>query len=413
MRSVEDEDFSQFLLQVGDGLQRTFNGDFIQLPQSMVIPWEGEQSLYQLIDSVFPNMIEHVNDANYMVGRAIITPKNVDVDKINEKLIDLFPGEEKVYSSWDSVDGDRNNLYQEEFLNSLSPSGLPPHKLTLKRGCPIMLLRNVAPELGLCNGTRLICRNLGRNFIDAEIITGPHKGTSSFVTRFYVPAAATCIQELDEQMVAWYMWKESQLQNPPIRPSKMQILSPGKKAHLRKKKRTSQSTAAYLAILSPYGQYSSTNPCLVLAFLSIYNSYPFAFRLPYRFSIEHSIYTNKAKTRDGEIEAYILSLALPHLVLCSITRTSSSKNYSKLVFDIYIYIDDDTDATGSRAQITPHRRALNLKDNSKRLLIGSVAPTCTYNECRGCKYKCRAEQVPVEGNDPINSAYHYKCVCHR
>ncbi|KAM7501629.1 hypothetical protein LguiB_000533 [Lonicera macranthoides] len=41
-------------------------------------------------------------------------------------------------------------------------------------------------------------------------------------------------------------------------------------------------------------------------------------------------------------------------------------------------------------------------------MIGSVAPICTYNECRGCKYKCRAEQVPVEGNDPMNSAYHYK-----
>ncbi|KAB2634335.1 EPIDERMAL PATTERNING FACTOR-like protein 9 [Pyrus ussuriensis x Pyrus communis] len=48
----------------------------------------------------------------------------------------------------------------------------------------------------------------------------------------------------------------------------------------------------------------------------------------------------------------------------------------------------------------------------RRLMIGSTAPTCTYNECRGCKYKCRAEQVPVEGNDPINSAYHYRCVCH-
>ncbi|KAL3604660.1 hypothetical protein D5086_005519 [Populus alba] len=51
--------------------------------------------------------------------------------------------------------------------------------------------------------------------------------------------------------------------------------------------------------------------------------------------------------------------------------------------------------------------------SSKRLMIGSTAPTCTYNECRGCKYKCRAEQVPVEGNDPIHSAYHYKCICHR
>ncbi|KAL0389908.1 UNVERIFIED_CONTAM: EPIDERMAL PATTERNING FACTOR-like protein 9 [Sesamum calycinum] len=83
------------------------------------------------------------------------------------------------------------------------------------------------------------------------------------------------------------------------------------------------------------------------------------------------------------------------------------------------------DATGSRAQILFHNqsgghhrisseeREINLKDVSKRVLIGSVAPTCTYNECRGCKYKCRAEQVPVEGNDPINSPYHYKCVCHR
>ncbi|XP_058739528.1 EPIDERMAL PATTERNING FACTOR-like protein 9 [Vicia villosa] len=69
----------------------------------------------------------------------------------------------------------------------------------------------------------------------------------------------------------------------------------------------------------------------------------------------------------------------------------------------------------------PHRES-NLKGskneawktrNSRRLMIGSTAPTCTYNECRGCRYKCRAEQVPVEGNDPINSPYHYRCVCHR
>nr|DAD43507.1 TPA_asm: hypothetical protein HUJ06_001737 [Nelumbo nucifera] len=51
--------------------------------------------------------------------------------------------------------------------------------------------------------------------------------------------------------------------------------------------------------------------------------------------------------------------------------------------------------------------------NSRRLMIGSTAPVCTYNECRGCKFKCRAEQIPVDANDPINSAYHYRCVCHR
>lgn len=87
---------------------------------------------------------------------------------------------------------------------------------------------------------------------------------------------------------------------------------------------------------------------------------------------------------------------------------------------------------GSRTQVgvlythrvmhfTPSEKKLPLQGfgeqwknkNSRRVMIGSTAPTCTYNECRGCKYKCRAEQVPVEGNDPINSAYHYRCVCHR
>ncbi|KAF5726554.1 EPIDERMAL PATTERNING FACTOR-like protein 9 [Tripterygium wilfordii] len=58
-------------------------------------------------------------------------------------------------------------------------------------------------------------------------------------------------------------------------------------------------------------------------------------------------------------------------------------------------------------------RGADMKRNSRRVMIGSTAPTCTYNECRGCKYKCTAEQVPVEGNDPINSPYHYRCVCHR
>ncbi|XP_073046401.1 uncharacterized protein [Primulina eburnea] len=183
MRSAQDIEFSQFLLRVGDGLQHTVNRDFIKLPDSIIIPWEGEQSIQMLIDSVFPNMINHVNDEKYMVDRAIITPKNVDVDNINQMLILKFPGEEKEYTSWDSVEDDNHNLFQEEFLNSLSPSGLPPHKIILKVGSPVMLLRNVAPELGLCNGTRLICRILGRNFIDAEIITGPHKGNRYFLHR--------------------------------------------------------------------------------------------------------------------------------------------------------------------------------------------------------------------------------------
>ena len=46
------------------------------------------------------------------------------------------------------------------------------------------------------------------------------------------------------------------------------------------------------------------------------------------------------------------------------------------------------------------------------MLIGSRAPTCTYNECRGCSHRCSVQEVPIDASDPINSAYHYKCICH-
>ncbi|KAL0927908.1 hypothetical protein M5K25_002131 [Dendrobium thyrsiflorum] len=63
------------------------------------------------------------------------------------------------------------------------------------------------------------------------------------------------------------------------------------------------------------------------------------------------------------------------------------------------------------------RSSWELKEKSsggaRRLLIGSIAPHCTYNECRGCRFKCQAEQVPVDANDPMNTAYRYLCVCHR
>ncbi|KAA8550552.1 hypothetical protein F0562_002236 [Nyssa sinensis] len=94
---------------------------------------------------------------------------------------------------------------------------------------------------------------------------------------------------------------------------------------------------------------------------------------------------------------------------CVIQGVAGSKTLSTVLHHQRVY-DSSQSETELQAQGSS-RRWMNR--NSRRLMIGSTAPTCTYNECRGCKYKCIAEQVPVEGNDPINSPYHYKCVCHR
>jgi ATP-dependent DNA helicase PIF1 len=48
-------------------------------------------------------------------------------------MIDKFPGNGKVYHSFDNVDDDSRNNYPVEFLNSMTPNGLPPHVLKVKK----------------------------------------------------------------------------------------------------------------------------------------------------------------------------------------------------------------------------------------------------------------------------------------
>ena len=78
----------------------------------------------------------------------------------------MLPGVATEYRSFDTVvDADEVVNFPPEFLNSLDPAGLPPHRLLLKDGCPIILLRNLDPPK-LCNGTRLCVKTMLRNVIE-------------------------------------------------------------------------------------------------------------------------------------------------------------------------------------------------------------------------------------------------------
>ncbi|GJY15393.1 DNA helicase [Tanacetum coccineum] len=68
--------------------------------------------------------------------------------------------------------GETELLYPPEYQNSLNFGGLPPSRLELKAGTPIILLRNLNLIGGLCNGTRMIVTQLLSKVIEARIITG-------------------------------------------------------------------------------------------------------------------------------------------------------------------------------------------------------------------------------------------------
>jgi ATP-dependent exoDNAse (exonuclease V), alpha subunit - helicase superfamily I member len=184
----KQKEFADLLLKIGDGRYPTNTGteDLITLPLDIIM---SNGNLVDLIDFVYPNLAENIGNVNYMVSRAILTPKNADVNMISNIIIDRLPGEMKVYPSADSTDLAEGNhrqqpqLYSPEFLRSLKISDLPPGELKLKVGIPIILLRNLNPLEGLCNGTRLIVHNLQSKVIDAEIITGSHIGKRVFIPR--------------------------------------------------------------------------------------------------------------------------------------------------------------------------------------------------------------------------------------
>ena len=70
----------------------------IQIPQEYVV-----NSIEKLIDKVFPDIEEGYLDKYYVSRRAILTPKNENVDKINEMIMDKFPGIGNTYLSADTV----------------------------------------------------------------------------------------------------------------------------------------------------------------------------------------------------------------------------------------------------------------------------------------------------------------------
>lgn len=49
-----------------------------------------------------PSLLDNMHENEFFQDRAILTPKNVSVDEINDYMLDLIPGEEKIYLSCES-----------------------------------------------------------------------------------------------------------------------------------------------------------------------------------------------------------------------------------------------------------------------------------------------------------------------
>lgn len=84
-----------------------------------------------------------------------MSPANKQIDKLNDFVLSRFDAQSQMSFSMNTVLEKEDAVnFPIKFLNFLTPSGIPPHKLTLKIGKPITLMINLSPPT-LCNGTRL------------------------------------------------------------------------------------------------------------------------------------------------------------------------------------------------------------------------------------------------------------------
>ncbi|XP_042969153.1 uncharacterized protein LOC122301853 [Carya illinoinensis] len=184
MRARFDPIFSDYVLEVGNGMPPNTIDETIKISNRMLIPsYDDSTSLDHLIEDVFHNIHEYSMNISTMMNRVILTLKNNYVDEMKALLIHRLLGEIQRYYSFDETIDASEQSVMKDFLNTLTPNGLPPHELLLKKNCPIMLLRNINLSEWLCNGTRLICRPFDQNVIDAEIAVGHHIGKRVFIPR--------------------------------------------------------------------------------------------------------------------------------------------------------------------------------------------------------------------------------------
>ena len=139
-------------------------------------------NLSDLVDTIFPDIATRFNDASWVGKRAIMSPSNKEVEEVNSAVLQRLPGEEVVLKSIDKTE-EGGADYPPEFLNSCELSGMPPHRLALKPGCMVVLLRNFNQRGGHCNGTKYVVVNIKPHVLELRSVDTYNRGATILLPR--------------------------------------------------------------------------------------------------------------------------------------------------------------------------------------------------------------------------------------
>ncbi|KAL7139533.1 hypothetical protein ABFS83_09G058500 [Erythranthe nasuta] len=146
-------EFGDWILKVGNGnVREQYDGEAsLEIPEDMLID-DSEDLFRDLPNFVYPDLLSNMYDPDYFQGRAIIAPTNERVESVNDHLMSLFPGEEKVYLSSD-----------------------------IQGRCTSYVNKKHQSSRGLCNGTRLQIIIIGIHVLHCKLLSDKNIGDIVFV----------------------------------------------------------------------------------------------------------------------------------------------------------------------------------------------------------------------------------------
>uniref|UniRef100_A0A0N4WCS6 ATP-dependent DNA helicase n=1 Tax=Haemonchus placei TaxID=6290 RepID=A0A0N4WCS6_HAEPC len=170
-----------YLLRIGSG-ESNDEGGRTAIPDEMMCTTD-------IVTEIFGDVLDPSTIAN-LCESAVLALKNVHVQRLNQdalqRLIVDPAHDERIYKSVDEAiypEGQSRQQYQLEYLNSLTPTGMPPHELHLEKGAIIMLLRNLDVANGLCSGTRLKVETFGHFTLRCRFNCGERNNQLAIIPR--------------------------------------------------------------------------------------------------------------------------------------------------------------------------------------------------------------------------------------
>lgn len=122
-----------------------------------------------------------------LASTVLLTATNAIVAELNQTVLTILLGRARLHLSHDSADWNEQeqglHVLPIEHLQGVEHASLPPHAVQVKVGVPVILMRNLNPRIGLCNGTRMVVVTTHKWSLQVRLLTGQFAGEFRMIPR--------------------------------------------------------------------------------------------------------------------------------------------------------------------------------------------------------------------------------------